>query len=400
MDDLNGMASASSIKQDNPLQGELSFLDIVRLILARRNLVIGLPIVAGIITAVLTLAIPNTYTGVARILPPQQGSGGMAAALLSQVGGGLSSALGGGLAAGLGLKNPSDLYVGMLKTDVVADAVIQRFRLQYVYGEGTLIGTRERLDSLAEIKAGREGIITISFEDREPMRAAAVTNAFIEELDKLAQTLEVTEATRRRSYLEKQLNMAKDNLKEAELGLKKVQEKTGLITLEEQGRAIIEAVAAVRAEIAAKEIQLGAMRTFATPNNPDFVRAEQELRGLRTQLERLEKKSQFLGEGNILIPTGVVPEVALEYMQRFRDLKYFEQLFEFVAKQYEIAKADAAREVWTIQVVDSAGIPDKKSKPRRALIVIIVSLLSFVLTVIGLIILDMRKYRGSVVAEG
>jgi uncharacterized protein involved in exopolysaccharide biosynthesis len=234
--------------------------------------------------------------------------------------------------------------------------------------------TRKELAENSAITAEREGVITIEFEDKDPERAAAVANAYVEELDRLSQSLAVTEAAQRRLFFQRQVEEAKKDLVIAEVALQQTQEKTGLIQLAEQGKAIIEAVATLRAQIAAKEVELRAMRTFATEANADYIRRTQELHGLRLELSRLEKKDRISGEGDVLVPTGRVPEAGLEYARRFRDVKYSETVFELLARQFELAKIDESREAAIVQLLDKAITPDRKSKPKRGLIVLLATL--------------------------
>jgi uncharacterized protein involved in exopolysaccharide biosynthesis len=280
----------------------------------------------------------------------------------------------------VGIKNPNDLYVGMLKSRTVADNIIDRFELQKLYDKDTMVETRKEFASNSSITAGKDGLITIEFDDEDPKRAAAIANAYVEALDKLTQSLAVTEAAQRRLFFERQLMQAKEDLSKAEVALKVTQEQTGLIKLDDQGRAIIEAVAALRGQISAKEVELRAMRTFTTENNPDYIRTQQQLAGLRTELTKLER-AQISGGGDILLPTGKVPEAGLEYLRKFRDVKYNETIFELLAKQFEAAKIDEAKEAAIIQVVDQAIAPDRKSKPKRSLIVILFAFLGGVVAV-------------------
>jgi len=347
-------------KQDD----EISLLDLAIVLAKHQKLVLGLPLVAAVVTAIVTLFMPNVYTATARIMPPQQ-SASTAAAMLNQLGGAL-----GGLSGGaLGIKNPNDLYVGMLESRTVADRLIERFKLKDLFDKDTLVDTRTALAKVTSVSAGKDGLITIEVDDKDPKRAAAISNAYVEELDRLNDSLAVTEASQRRLFFEKQLRQSKDDLASAEIELKKTQEKTGLIKLDDQGKAIIDAVAQLKAQVAAKEVQIGAMKSFATGHNPELVRTQQELTGLREQLRKLER-DQPGGEGDILVPTGRVPEVGLEYIRKARDVKYYETLFELLAKQYEVARLDEARNTSLIQVLDKAVPPDKKSKPKRVLIVV------------------------------
>jgi uncharacterized protein involved in exopolysaccharide biosynthesis len=232
-----------------------------------------------------------------------------------------------------------------------------------------MVETRNRLADRTLLVAGKDGLISVGFDDEDPKRAADVANAYVEELDKLTQMLAVTEAAQRRLFFERQLKQAKTDLSIAEVALQVTQEKTGLIKLDDQGKAIIEAVAGLRAQISAKEVELRAMRTFATEQNSDYVRTENQLAALRAELMKLER-AQISGGGNVLLPTGKVPQAGLEYLRKLRDVKYFETMFELLARQLEAAKIDEAREAAVIQVVDRAVPPDRKSRPNRALIVV------------------------------
>ena len=354
---------------------EISLLDLAVVLAKHKKLVLGLPLAAALIAAISSLLMTPIYTGTARILPPQQ-SQSSAAALLGQLG--FAAGMAG---SALGIKNPNELYVGMLKSRTVADGLIARFDLRQRYDSDTLDEARRKLDKRSRISSGKDGIIAIEVEDEEPKQAAAMANAYVEELDRLNDTLAVTEAAQRRLFFEKQVRLAKEQLADAEVALKKTQEATGLIKLDDQGRAIIEAVARLRAEIAAREIQLTAMRTFATERNPEYVRLQQELAGMRVQLAKLEKSTPA-GEGDVLMPTGNVPEAGLEYVRKIRDVKYFETMFELIAKQYELARLDEAKDLSIIQLLDRAVEPERRSRPTRALITVLSAVVALFVAVL------------------
>lgn len=378
------MSSGSEKDEDSaqPIDSaEINVLDLLIVIAKHKKMIVTVTFGTAILSAVVSLLLPNIYTGSAKVLPPQQNQSS-AAMLLGQLGG-LASLSG----SSVGIKNPSDLYVGMLKSRTVADKIIGRFDLRNLYAKKTMVETRIELASRSNIIAGRDGLISVEFDDEDPKRAAAIANAYTEELDKLTQSLAVTEAAQRRLFFERQLKQAKDDLSSAEVALKVTQEKTGLIKLDDQGKAIIQAVAALRGQIAAKEVELRAMSTFTTVKNPDYIRGQQQLAGLRAELAKLER-AQVSGEGDVLLPTGKVPEAGLEYLRKFRDVKYSEAIFDMLAKQFEIAKIDEAKEAAVIQVVDQAVPPDRKTKPRRALIVL---LATFAAGLISLVWAFMRE---------
>jgi uncharacterized protein involved in exopolysaccharide biosynthesis len=188
----------------------------------------------------------------------------------------------------------------------------------------------------------------------------------VDELMKLTKILAVTEASQRRLFFERQLLQVKDNLTAAEMAARQGLQKGGLAQVDAQGRSMIEVTARLRAQISAKEVQIGSMRTFAAEGNPELQRTQQELEALRRELGRVEGSSPIaaVGKGEASGSSG------LDNLGRLRDVKYYEFLYELLAKQYELAKIDEAKDATIVQVMDKAIEPDRKSKPKRALIVL------------------------------
>jgi tyrosine-protein kinase Etk/Wzc len=344
------------------LPSDVSFVDIVRELYSRRRRFGKVFGICVLLTLAITLLWPATYTASSRIMPPQQGQS-VANAVLGQLGSLATLATGG---KDFGVKNPSDLYVAMLKSRTVADRLIDRYQLKELYNEKTYADAREELEDRSVITAAKDGTISVAVDDRDPARAAQIANGYIEELADLNQKIAITEASQRRSFYERELLQAKNHLADAEVELKKVQEQTGLIALDAQAEMIIESVGSLKARIAAKQVQIRAMSSYATPLNPDLLRAQEELAGMNAELAKLERQ-KVSGRGDIQVPTGQVPNVGLQYIRRLRDVKYFEGLYEILAKQFELAKLDEAKDIPIVQVLDVAVTPDKRSKPKRAL---------------------------------
>ncbi|OQS35473.1 hypothetical protein B0T39_17760 [Chromobacterium haemolyticum] len=342
---------------------EISLLEIIRVLAQQKYWIIGSAISLGGAALLLSLLLPPTFTSTAKILPPQQQSAGMSA-LLGQLGG-----LAGVAGNVSGLKNPNDLYIGMLQSRTIADNLIQQFKLKQRYQTDSLDATRKELKNASAISSGKDGIITISVDDPEPQFAAKLANAYIEQLIKLNQNLAVTDAAKRRLFFENQLKQTKAQLAEAETALRQTQERTGMIQPEGQVSAIMGTVTQLKATIAAKEVQLEAMRSYATEQNPLYQRTSQELAGLKTQLAKLETGKETAGD--VMVPTGKMPQSGLEYLRRLRDVKYQETIFELLSKQYELARIEEAKDSSQIQVLDKADIPELRSKPKRAQITLL-----------------------------
>jgi tyrosine-protein kinase Etk/Wzc len=330
----------------------------------------------AVLSVIASLLLPKMYTATTRIMPPQQNQSLSVTAMMSQLG--PLAALAG---QGLGLRTPSDLYVSMLRSETVANALIDRFSLMNAYHKKLRVDARKELADRSLIIAGKDGVIAVSVDDRDPGRAAEMANAYAEELEKLTKVLAVGEAAKRRLFFERETRLAMDDLAAAEIGLKETQEKTGLILLEPQSRVMIEALADLRARVSAKEVEVQAMRSFATPENPDLMRAEQGLAALKQQVAKME-----VGQGKPSIgdvPIENVPTAGLEYIRRFREVKYREALFELLAKQFEAAKIDEARDTFIVQQLDKAARPEKKSSPLRSLIVLASTMLALIIAVLA-----------------
>jgi len=356
-------ANAPHKEQDD----EVSLLDLLIILARSKWFIIRITIGLGLTALIISLFLSKRYTALTTVLPPQQSSS-LSSALMSQIGN--LGSLGALAGSSMGLKNPNDMYVAMFKSRTVEDAMIQRFDLMKEYRQKYMSTARKAFESHATVDSGtKDNLIHISVEDKDPKRAAEMANAYVEEYRELSQHLAISEASQRRLFFEQQLEQAKDNLANAEEALKETQQKTGMIQLDSQARALIESAAGLRAQITAKEVQLQGMRTYGTSENADVVQTQQELESLRTQLAKLGGNADDSSAG-LIMPKGQVPQAGIEYVRKLRDVKYNETIFEILARQFEMAKLDEAKEGALIQVVDPAIVPDYKSSPKRGLITI------------------------------
>lgn len=341
-------------------EDELSLLGALIMIARRWRPIAAMALAFAFIGWIVAMLLPNRFTAYTSILPPQQGSSA-GAAILAQMGGAATALMG---ASGLGLKNSNDLQVALLRSQTVEDAMIERFHLMSAYHAKILTQARTMLEHNVDIDSGmRDGLIRIFVTDRDPKTAAAMANAYVQEFKKATAHLAVTEASQRRVFFQEQLEQAKNNLADAEESLKKTEQKTGLIQPDSQARAVIASVAELRAEIAAKEVQIQAMKSFETSENPDLAVAEQELSALRTQQAKLGGGTDA-GSDALLLSKGNMQQLDLDYYRKLRDVKYDETIFDLLARQFEAAKVDEAREGTMVQVVDPAIVPDVRSSPR------------------------------------
>jgi tyrosine-protein kinase Etk/Wzc len=374
------MQTVNEINLEAPVEGsksrstEFDILDVALILAARKGLIILMSVAGFVLAIILVLFVAPSYTAKTTILPPEQQQSS-SSALLGQFGALASLS---GLGGAVGLKNPADLFIGILQSQSVTDALIKRFDVMRLYHPKRMSDARQLFQKNAKFVAGKDGLISISFVDRDPRRAAAVANAYVDELYKLNNRLAFGEASQRRLFFEQQLAQEKDKLADAEVSLKQTEEATGVIAPSGQTEAVIRQFAQLQAEITEREVELGALRTSSTEQNPDVVRLTTELSSLRAQLRDLENgPGAKHAPGDISITTANVPEAGLAYIRKERDVKYHQLLFDLLARQYEAARMDEAKSAPVIQVVDPALPPDKKSAPFRALWAIVGGALGF-----------------------
>jgi capsule polysaccharide export protein KpsE/RkpR len=289
------------------------------------------------------------------ILPPQQDSAS-GLGLISQLSGmgAMMSA-----ASGLGLKNPNEQQVSLLKSRPVEDAIIERFHLQGLYRTKYLSSTRKRWEGATKTESGiKDGLIRISVTDHDPKRAADLANGWVEEFKRFSATLAITEASQRRLFYEHELSGAHEDLTRAEENMKLTEQRTGVIDLEGQGRSMIASAAVLRGQLAAKQVEIKAMREFAAEGNPDLQRAQQEAASMEVQLAQMDANGNR-ATGDLVVPKGKVTQAVLDYVRALREVKYRETVYELLLRQYEGARVDEAREGALIQVVEPAVVPDR-----------------------------------------
>ena len=381
-------------KPERQADDEINLLDYLIILLKRKWLILGGTISFVLVVGIVVFIMPNEYAAESRFLPPQQSSSSLAAAMLGQVGAGIS-----GLAGSLlGVSTTGDLYVGLLSSRTVLDKIIDRFDLmkRYRTWKNWIFpfyreDCRKKLtgDVLTAAADANSGIVSVTIYEKDPKIAAEMANAFVEEMKNLSKGMAISEAAQRRLFYEEQLKDSKEALSRAEEDMRGFQEKTGVLQVDDQAKAVIEGIAIASAQIAAKEVEIKVMKAFSTAQNPDLQKAEESLRGLRTELAKLELKG---GTGHEpLMPTGRMPSVGVEYVRKLRDVKFNETLYENLIKMYELAKMDEARDAAVIQVVDKAVVPEKKAKPKRVLIIVLAAFVGFFLAVFAAFILEFKE---------
>jgi uncharacterized protein involved in exopolysaccharide biosynthesis len=326
--------------------------------------------IAFVIGIIVSLLLPVNYTATTRIMTPQQ-TQPSAALLMSQLTlnstatNPLATATGGGLS----LRNPNELYLGLLASRPIADGIIAEFGLESAYRAKDMSAARKALADRTAVTSEKSTLIAISVIDTDKRRAAAIANAYPEQLRALTKNLAVTEASQRRLFYEQRLKDAKADLVSAELAFQQIQKQKGLIQLDAQAKALITSLADLHAEVADKEVQLQALRSYSTEQNPEVQLLESQLASLQNQTAKLEERSGSPESGGLDLAD--VAGAGADYLRAEHELEYRQALFDLLLKQYDAARWDESRNAAVIQVVEEAIPPDHKSAPRRTVIVLI-----------------------------
>ncbi len=364
------MTSPQSSQMRNP--GEIHILDYLIVLFKNSRMIIFVSLGVIVVVYLVLWCLPNKYTASSRLLPPQQNVT-LSAQLLNSLGGGGTPGASASnppgmtsVAAGLlGLKSPSDLYASMMVGNTIYDRIIERFKLRQLFKEKYIEEARKVLGKRAKINVDKkDGMITIAVTDKDRKRAADIANAFGEELDTLLRGLAVQEAKGRLAFLEKERDLANQNLARAENGLRSFSEQNSVVQLDTQTRGVLEYIARLRAEIDAKEVQIQVMRQQATRFNYDVVRMETEVKGLKEKLATTEKQYDTTCASDVCFTTSKAPTLMLEYLRLYREVKFQEGLYQLYTKMVELARLDMVKDFPVVQVVDAAKPPEKRSNAR------------------------------------
>lgn len=343
---------------------EINLLDLLLVLAKRWRMIVGVPFVVAVITAIITLFMPNIYTAKTMIIPSDDSSSGMGAALMSQLGGLV------GLAGGLGGKSTADLYVTMLTSEALQDPIIDKLRLTDRFGVKYRADVYKRLSTMSKISLGKkDGVITITVDDKDPKFAASIANMYVSELGKLASGLNMAQAGQNAGFYQKRIAETKADLDKAADALKQFQQKNKVIAPTDQAQATIASIAQLKGQLVVQEVQLAALLRQFTDNNQEVKNARASIANLRGQISRLEGQ----GSGGAIPGVGSVPALGEQYLELMRNFKIQEAVLEMLTKQNELSLLNQTKDMAPFQVLEKAKVPERKAKPKRALIVILVA---------------------------
>ena len=230
-----------------------------------------------------------------------------------------------------------------------------------------------------KFKAGKDGTITVSANNRNPQFAALLVNTYVEEIALRAAQLYTLKTGSERYFLEKRLRDVRNELAASEDNLKAFQEKNKSLRPDGQASAAVEGIARIRLEIINKEVQLATLRNSMTDESNEVKALQATIAKLKGQLAAMSGSG---GSGNVIPSAGDVPARMSEYSRLMRETKALESVFEQLSKQYELSKINESRNSGTVQVIEEAIPPVIKSGPKRSRIVIASAFAAFFISIV------------------
>lgn len=353
----------------------------VRVIWAQRQLVYRATMLGAVLATAAAFLMAKRFESTIRLMPPDSPSS--STAMLAVLSGKAGPGLGGVAGDLLGMKSSGDLFVGILQSRTVEDRLVDRFRLRKVYRVRLGQDARRKLAANTAISQDRKsGIITITVADRDPQRAAAMGQAYVEELNRLVTELSTSGAHRERVFLEERLKTVQQDLESAEKEFSQFASKNMAIDIKEQGRAMVEAAAKLQGELIAAQSELQGLRQIYTDNNVRVRSVQARIAELKQEIEKFGGKGETgapyppAAEASLYPSIKKLPLLGVNYADMYRRTKVQETVLEVLTQQYELAKVEEVRVTPSIKVLDPANVPEKKSFPPRLLIMALGTLLS------------------------
>ncbi len=345
----------------------MTFHDMINLILIHRNKILKVTFLTSVfLFLILYFIYPVTFNSPATVLPPEN---------KSQMGS-LGSLLGGTDLSGLltgGLSNAnSQLYREILKSRSAAEYVVRKHDLIRYFDVKSEFEAAKKLSDKLNIEINKEGILTVSvdvssslipmvFDDLDSVKrfSAVLTNSYIEALDKINRDKLTSKAKRARIYIEEQLNTTRIKLDSVETALMNFQEKNKAISLPEQVTAAIESAAKLKSEIIKTEIEIGLLRTNLSEDSKELQSLLKKQRQLQAQYDKLDTGNQ-----DYLLAFREVPELGKEMATIWREVKIQNEVYMLLQQQYYKEKIQENRDLPTVEVLDIAIPPLRKSSPK------------------------------------
>ena len=367
------MKSNPSHPSDGPKADETSALVFfIRVLGSWWRFIFLCVVIATILTGIVAFILPVQFKSTTTVFPSEKADLFGALEGVTSLARSLSPR---GLAS-LGGNPDLDRYMAILKSGRVLSNVIEKFDLVNVYGITSYPAERtaKRLLENVEFTVDPEGSLTVAVFDTDPQRASDMANFFVDELNRANTELQVQSARGNRAFIEERYRKNLADLSAAEDSLRMFQKRYGVVSMPEQTEASIKAGAELVAQMTVKEVQLAVLKRYRAPDDPAVLGAQVEIDEFRHKLAQMNRgtvnDSRTSGEMNIFVPFASIPDLGSEYLRRYREIEIQYKILQFLTPLYEQAKVEEKRQTPSVVVLDRASPAERKSRPKRMLIVL------------------------------
>ncbi|MFC1730807.1 GumC family protein [candidate division KSB1 bacterium] len=350
---------------------ESTILDYVIILLKWKKFIILFTFCVAAITAGITLIAPKWYSSRTTVLVPGEESGLSLSSFVSQI------PLGGSF---FDFDIESQRFLAILQSRNAQEYVVNSFGLREQYGAENLEEAIRELRSHTDYGITEEGAIYVTVEDKIPAQAADIANTFVRFLDSRNRELKTAQARENREFIEDRYNKVKQALSKAETELKGFQERYHIYALPVQVEAGMEAAAAIHSEKVLLEVELEMRKKDFGTGHPEIQRLQSEIDALNDQLDELEFSApeieNSMKKSTFLLPFADVPNLGMVFYRLAREISIQSSILTLMVEQLEQAKIQEAQDTPTLQVLDEAVVTERKSRPKRTLIVILAAALA------------------------
>lgn len=310
------------------------------------------------------LLLPRWYRSSATLVPAPSDGLSMDLAGIGAGIGGASLSLGGG-------PTPQDQLKMVLQSRAVSDSIVNRFGLIRMWKLKRHDQAREKLLECTTITTPKEGQVVIAVEARTPALARDLTAAYVASAGSEAVRLKTSLASERRRYLEQRLSDLEGEIERAAMEVRGFEESHGAVALPEQTKETMDAAGTLQSQVALLHTELVGARRYFTDDAPEVALLRDRIGELNRQIEHLARHG-----GTMLVKGAELPALKQEYVRLTREQMSLTAVSELLRRLYEQARVEESNPVATFSVLDAADLPERHSRPKRGLTVVMAFALS------------------------
>ncbi len=358
---------------------DMGLLDLIYVIAKSRSLVILITLIFAVGAVIYSVVTPEYWKSEAKILPITESGA------ISTIGGSIADMLGGGFLR----TQKSEMaveFIAVMLSRQFREPVIREFDLINYFKitdkepqKSLEIALRKMSGNMVDIVFDQESnLITISIETRDKQLSKDIADYYVNALQTHNLQNRMSRGKLNREFLEKQVIKNHTDIDSLALALKLFQEKHQTIALDQQTQNLITLYSNSVAAYFQSEIELELAKANYSENSPVLQELKRKNELLASQIKSLERSGSDLMP-KYIVQIDKIPAIGLRYAQLMLNLEIKKKVFELLYPQYELAKLEELKDMPVFEVLDSPQIAGIRSRPKRALTVIVITFAAFIL---------------------